>query len=193
MLVRRGGGDYQTTAALVRTINIGGLPALASLSTGTPQPSDQMIIARGGTSYQLPFNQVGFLQGTIMWFYLDQANKPSGWTLATGLTDCLLAVQGGSVFTSGAMGLGTWQQDGWALTSAQMNHFHYSFGSGLRSSANSASASGPNIFAYNRLPDAQVITADVNNALSGSSATAHNHGNSWRPYAAVGNLYSKDN
>lgn len=119
--------------------------------------------------------------GEAIWFYADSA--PTGYTIVSGTSDELLAVKGGSTYTTGAAQAGTWTQADATLTAAQIPpHTH---DTNATTSANSGG--GPTIYCYNSSNPQTGSTA-----TSGGSADPHNHGSSWKPLARVGLICSKD-
>ena len=119
--------------------------------------------------------------GTKMWFYADTA--PVGWTLDATPSDSLLAVKGGSTYTTGAAQAGTWTQPDATLTAAQIPpHTHLT---GATTSA--SSGGGATIYCYATTPTSTGATA-----TSGGSASSHNHGSTYRSQANVGIICSKD-
>ena len=119
--------------------------------------------------------------GEAIWFYADSA--PTGYTIVSGSSDELLAVKGGSTYTTGAAQAGTWTQADATLTAAQIPpHTHLT-----NATTQANSGSGPTIYCYSTTPTSTGATA-----TSGGSASAHNHGATWRPLARVGLVCSKD-
>lgn len=209
-LLRKGLTDYQCAASLIRNINVAGLPSLPSPVSGT----DLMIVARGGSNYKIPFNQVGFPKGTRMWFF--QATAPSGWTLVSGLGDRLIACAGNSTPYAGVSGGGsggTWQQEGvgggspgGGLSLTQIpNHNHFAqFGQDQSNShatyihgARNPQTGGDPKFGLSPTTDPVrgMVGGKGDNANHNvyGQCDPHNHGNTWRPKANVGIICSKDN
>ncbi|MDB4726203.1 hypothetical protein OAF54_02110 [bacterium] len=119
--------------------------------------------------------------GEAIWFYADSA--PTGYTIVSGSSDELLAVKGGSTYTTGGAQAGTWQQTDVTLTAAQIPpHTHT-----VPFPVQANSGSGPAIYVNN---DGENVTGSA--VTSGGSASAHNHGATWRPLARVGLVCSKD-
>lgn len=118
--------------------------------------------------------------GSDMWFYADAA--PTGWTIQLSLGDTILAIKGGSTYTTGAATAGTWTQPNHTLTTSEIpahTHGITPFNSGV----------------------AQRGTADTSvwrsNTGTGNTNTTgggdpHNHGDTWRPAARVGIIARKD-
>ena len=119
--------------------------------------------------------------GTKMWFYADTA--PTGWTLDATPSDSLLAVKGGSTYTTGGAQAGTWTQPDATLTAAQIPpHTHLT---NATTSANSGG--GPTIYCYSTTP-----TSTGSAATSAGTASSHNHGTAYRPLSEVGIICSRD-
>lgn len=85
-----------------------------------------------------------------------------------------LALSTSSIYTTGGTMKGTWQQPDHTLTAAEMEHNHLAGGD----FAGNSGAGSP-FRAY-------LATTSVGGAINGVTASAHNHGTTYRPYAAVG-------
>lgn len=124
-----------------------------------------------------------FPAGTKLWFYQDTA--PTGWTIDASVADSVIAVKGGTQAynVSGGNLAGTWQQAGHTLTINEIpSHSH------VLNMHNEWSVRQNNKGPYLRPgKDGSPITSD---AIGGGQA--HNHGNTWRPYAAVGIICTKN-
>lgn len=195
LLVRQPAGglgvDKKVTAALLRQFNVS---AFADLPTN-PVVDDLMSVSRATVNYKIRFDQVSFIPGTQMWFYQNTA--PSGWTVV-GSGDRLLAVKGGTSYPSGGVetDIGMWQQAGAVLTINQIpGHSHqYYFGD---SAVSGPKANRPNL---NVNAIGGVGTTNFTGGTGSTTtnnptlqpADAHNHGNTWRPAAAVGVLCKKN-
>jgi hypothetical protein len=119
--------------------------------------------------------------GTKMWFYADTA--PVGWTLDATPSDSLLAVKGGSTYTTGATQAGTWTQPDHTLDITEIpDHTH---STGASTSANSGG--GATIYVFSSSNPATGATLS-----SGSANSAHNHGSAYRNQANVGIICSRD-
>ena len=95
---------------------------------------------------------LGVMYGNIsnkIWMYSNSATD--GWAVAGGLSDCVLAIKGGSraYNVNGGNSAGTWSQPPMTLTIAQM-------------------------------------PAHTTGSTGGDQS--HNHGNTYRPFAAIGTL-----
>jgi len=183
LLVRQPAGgagtDKSATVALIRNLNIAGLPA----APATPSPADLLIFSQGGTNYQLRFDQVGFVQGVKMWFFHNLYTEVSGWSLFSS-GDTLLAVKGGSTYTVGGVEKGSWQQEDHILTINEMPaHSH-----NRESSSDTVSHIGTE---YYRSGDPFHSKGFFPSSITGGSQ-GHNHGSTWRPKASVGIILEKN-
>lgn len=190
-IVRQGLSDFKAQIGLIREIDISAFPL-----TGTPLPGDLMLINRSGTNYAVPFNRVGFVAGTVMWFY--QAAPPSGWELFNAQGDTLLAVRGTSASSKAyeTFGVrGNWQQSNHALTIEQIPaHSHRVFKT--KDNTGSSNELGP--VRGKTQSSASFNTShtggkgsDTDHGSSSAITLGHNHGNTWRPLANVGILARK--
>ena len=120
-----------------------------------------------------------FVENTrMMWFYENTA--PTGWTIATDLSasDAIVAVKGGSndYNVNGGNVAGSWLTATHTLTEAEM---------------------APHTHTYTGRAGTSIAITSVSSVRSGSNTTStgsvggggsHNHGNTYRPYAAIGLL-----
>jgi len=117
--------------------------------------------------------------GRKVWVYADAA--PTGWTVYSTAADCVIAVKGGTEGYNQTGGTGTlygsWTQPSHTLTEAEIpSHYHsmgaiagnYSYGADLGGAGSTARNTG-----------------------STGGGGAHNHGTTYRPYAAVGIIIEK--
>lgn len=112
-----------------------------------------------------------------IWFYLDSA--PTGYSIVAGASDELLAIKGGSTYTTGGAQAGTWTQDSHALTVSELPpHSH-----ATNATTSASSGGGPTIYCY-----ASSNPQTGTTLTSGGSAAGHSHGSSWRPLARTGIL-----
>lgn len=171
------GVDKQVTVAKIRQLNLAGLAPVPN----PPQASDLLLIQQSGANWQLRFDQVSVPSGTKMWFYHNAASDIPGWSLfASG--DTLLAVKGGSTYTTGGTQSGTWQQADHTLTIAEMPAHTHKLRRG-----NETSASSP--YTVRRTK----FTQDTNGTTeSTGGGQPHNHGSAWRPRASVGIILQKN-
>lgn len=180
ILLRQGLNDKKATVDQIAALQLGQFSALPSDLLA----SDKILIGRndglgGYTNYIADPRVLGFLPGVTMWFYADVA--PLYWRIRTSLTDRVLAVKGGTESYQNWGQHGTWDQPPHTLTVNQIpSHSHTIVGmdSG-RSSISRVGRGGQ------ELKNEYVYPAGtaIGNTGGGQS---HNHGNTWRPRAAVG-------
>lgn len=191
LLIRQGLNDRKVAAGELMSTRLGELQMLP----GQLVASDVLLIGRnngiGYDNYIMPPQYLGFLNGTVCWFW--QATAPLGWSVVPNSGDRVLAtvLPGGQSYQYNAVGYqGNWQQDGvgggkpgGGLTLAQIpahSHNYDVYKSDIDGNLSLKTAS------TNRSSKNTVKTADA------GSGQAHNHGNIWRPLAAVGILCVKD-
>lgn len=191
LLIRQGLTDKKVLLGMLQKVNLASLPMLSGQLTNT----DVLMVGRpsgggGYDNYLMPPQYLGFLNGTCAWFW--QATAPLGWSVVPNSGDKVLAtvLPGGQSYQYTATGYqGDWQQDGHALTVDEMpEHRHrmpLSQGSADNFSSEAARAGKTASAGY------AVATYGVLEKTSSTTAP-HNHGNEWRPEAAVGILCVKD-
>jgi len=112
------------------------------------------------------------------WFYLNAA--PTNWTEVGSLGDTLLAVKGGTTYTTGGDTAGTWTQPDHTLTTDEMpSHTHTITASGVQVKSGTDSA-------YILRQTGATTTSST------GGGTAHSHGTTYRPASRVGILASFD-
>ena len=206
LLLRQGLNDKKATVAQISNLDISSFSALP----GAVLSSDRIIIGRnngGGTytNYIADPRSIGFLPGVRMWFYAD--NAPLYWQIVPGLTDRLLAIKGGSNGYQNSGSGGQWQQldvsgvtnRGLSITQIP-NHNHYAqFGQNqsnknatyIHGAQNIQSGGDPK---FGKSPSTDpvrgVVGAKGDNASHDNygDCDPHNHGNNWRPLAAIGQV-----
>jgi len=122
-----------------------------------------------------------------LWVYKNTA--VTGWAIDGTVYDQVLAMKGGTTYTTGGVTAGTWTQPNHTLTTAEMpihNHTITKSGAGgyLVSAAHGwdgAIDGSSSVSGY----DMSLLSWSIDNA-GGSSP--HNHGTSYRPSAAVGTM-----
>jgi len=123
--------------------------------------------------------------------YLYENTAPTGWTIVA-VTDSVLAVKGGSQAynVTGGQVVGSWQQPDHSLTIAELAAHTHQIGS-HDSTAGDSSTVGKQEFVadYGYAGSGYGPAATTSSTGSGS---AHNHGTTYRPRAAVGIIISKD-
>lgn len=177
--------DYKVTLQVLRNINVPGLPPL----TSSPGPTDLLIVSQGGVNSQCNFGSIGFTVGTKIWFHMNSVPVSSlFWQIVPNTGDTLLAVRGGSTYTTGGTNQGTWLQTDATLTTAQIpSHTHRILKT--KETTGASNNLGP---ARGKHPENDAVVA---NRYATSEATGgggpHNHGNGWRPLSAVGIICQK--
>jgi hypothetical protein len=146
--------------------------------------TDEKVIYRDTGSSLSAITAFSIPAGTIMYFYKNTA--PTGWTIYSSVTDKVLAVKGGtgSYNVSGGNIAGTWTQPDHTLTITETPaHTHSQVCDGR---------GGPSNFygAFSGDPAAYMYEGKATGSTGGGGA--HNHGTTYRPYAAVGILATKD-
>lgn len=154
-----------------------------------PQPSSKLRLSPGyitanwaaldsalGSSLKLG------LEGQSIWLHADSLSGETAslWTIESAVGDTVLAVKGGSVYTTGGTGAGTWQLPDHTLTTSEMPSHSHNLEYAIRSIGTGGSAP--------RFESGAPFTP-VSNTGGGDP---HNHGNSWRPAARVGLIINKN-
>lgn len=171
--------DYKVTVQVLRNIAVQNLPDL-SPTANSPLSTDLMLVSRSGANCKCVFSSIGLLAGTNCWFYQNTA--PIGWTIVPNLSDSLLAVKGGSIYSTGGTKAGTWQQANHTLTIDQIpSHSHTVYSRGAEE------ASGNKVKGYRS--NAGGLDTWSTNPTGGG--LGHNHGSSWRPQASIGIICQK--
>lgn len=152
---------------------------------------------------------LGLMHGDIsqkMWVYRNAAMD--GWAVDSAVSDRVLALKGGTTYTTGAAGAGSWTVSGLSASShthddgtlAAPNHTHTLAGSGSGGAADySVTISGGYLYAGSGSGGAPSATSTTGNpsatAVSGdtgSTAPTMSSDASWRPAASVGTLQYLD-
>jgi hypothetical protein len=180
--------DYRVTVALLRSINIPGMPNPAT----TPGATDYMMLSQASVNCKVYFGSVGFTVGTQMWFYMNaEPVSPTFWQIMPNTGDTLLGVKkaGSRYPTGGVSNAGSWTQEGvgggsGALTIDQIPaHSHQA-----RSSSDTQSHAGS---VWYRSGDPFHDKGLFNLTTSTGGGQTHNHGSAWRPLASVGIICQK--
>ena len=186
--------------------------ALKSLFSGTTQPSNAVAgmpwfdMTNSILKIRSQANSawLGVMVGSAafkIWAYLNAAED--GWILDSGVTDRVLAIKGGSTYTTGAAVAGSWTGGNATLSVAQMPAHSHTIGSngahthgltpapqyggfGVDGSYGTA-LSGDSGGIGGSVAVSAVASHNHSCASAGSSAS-HNHGAAARPAAAVGIL-----
>ena len=109
-----------------------------------------------------------------LWVYSNSAID--GWVVDSTVTDKVIAVKGGSTYLAGGVTAGTWTQPNHVLTIAEIPSHRHAFTEPLLSYTG-GSLAGAGDKAHH------VYYTDY---VGGGGA--HNHGSTYRPYAAVGTI-----
>ena len=150
-----------------------------------------------------------------IWIYRNDAL--SGWVVVTSVTDKVLAIKGGSQAynVTGGNTAGTWQQPGHALTTNEMpSHSHSNSvsentaGSHRHTIITDTTAGSTIYTAFSKLGEGENIKGYTSGDATDSTGnhshnvsvsidnnggdSAHDHGSTWRPAAAVGTLQRMD-
>lgn len=132
-----------------------------------------------------------------MWVYRNSAM--SGWAVDSGISDKVLAMKGGSTYTTA----GTWTQPNHTLTVSEMpSHSHGGFTGSGGAHAHDFDISGGDGGSLDRIDIASyqqdssmqtdVYNAHIHDITSQGGGSAHNHGSTYRPAAAVGTMQYLD-
>lgn len=118
-----------------------------------------------------------------IWMYLNSATD--GWVLWNSATDRVLAIRGGSQAynISGGSTAGSWTQPSHALTTSELPSHTHTYSSTVCMDGNA-----PGSPVYPMMDNADLTTGSFTVGATGGGF-AHNHGNSYRPAAAVGRLF----
>lgn len=142
-------------------------------------------LLNNGTRFEI------FPSGTKIWFYQDTA--PDGWTIVADASDCLIACKTGNAsagdvtatYNVGGALYGTWQQTDHTLSIDQMpSHSHTYQRYPYEFYQNTNDSFAAKYAGYER------YFGNVNTSDAGGNQ-GHNHGNFWRPLAAVGIICQK--
>lgn len=184
LLIRQGFADRKISPGNLGNIRMGTLDLLPGQAVAT----DLLLIARQNgpnyDNYAMPPQYLGFLNNTTMWFFNNSA--PLGWTIVPNSGDRVLAtaIPGGASYQYSDVGYaGNWQQENHTLTVAELpSHNHP-----LTIYRSDVSGQDSNkIGGSNRATNQQGSTGFTGGGLG------HNHGDTWRPMAAVGLLCTKN-
>lgn len=197
VIVRQGASDRKATVAQIANINFA-----SYVISGTPiVASDVFVIGQndGLGNYNnvlVTPQRIGFLIGTVSWFY--QPIAPLGWSIVPGTGDKILGVTDttGNFYNGASAGTlsGNWQQTGVSLGVTQIpNHQHFMRGGSTSDNNNNNFMEGARYpTGVNPAYSVQACLGVVNGAGDIPTHDAfgacdpHNHGNSWRPSAVVG-------
>lgn len=181
LIIRQGTNDRKVSPANLGNIRMESLSVLPGQIIAT----DLLLVGRfNGLTYDnyvVPPQYLGFLNGTNTWFFNNTA--PLGWTIVPDSGDRVLAtaLPGGSAYQYDGVGYkGSWDLPDHTLTIAQIpSHSHQVALSGGSGSSIGNARKGD-------------FTSGAATTTVTGGGQAHNHGNQFRPLAAVGILCSKD-
>lgn len=133
-----------------------------------------------------------------IWVYRNAA--PEGWAIDSAVTDCVIALKGGSnaYNVNGGTLAGTWTQPGYTLTTADIPaHTHGSSGAHTHDVTIMSGISGGVINTISTFDAAVTTTVATSSGgththTSVGGGGSHNHGTTYRPYAAIGTLQYLD-
>lgn len=192
LLLRQGLTDKKVLLQLIQRVNLASLTMLPGQLT----QNDVIMVGRpsGGGNYDnfiMPPQYLGFLNGTCAWFW--QSVAPLGWSVLPNSGDKVLAtaLPGGQPYQYNSAGYqGDWQQQGHALTTDEIpDHTHImpvSLGSADSWPSVESARAGKGTTAGAAVPTKGMT------GRGGAPTQPHNHGDQWRPEAAVGILCIKD-
>lgn len=208
LVIRQGLNDRKVPARDLLSIRLSTFSMLPSQLVA----SDVLLVGRnnggGYDNYIMPPQYLGFLNGTQMWFF--QGSAPLGWSIVPDSGDKILGTRlpGGGTNTYNTVGYhGTWQQrdvsgvENQGLSTEQIpNHRHFAtFGENQSNSQAQyihGAKTGANFFGVKarQNPIRGMVGAFQDNANHDNygACSPHNHGNNWRPAAAVGILCVKN-
>lgn len=117
---------------------------------------------------------------TPMLFYMAAA--PTGWTETSDIGDTLVAVKGGTTYTTSEASKGSWSLPDHTLTTAEMPAHTHTYTS-------------PGVPIANRRTGGSLIVVSVTGGMATSSVGGgkeHSHGSTFRPAARTCIMASKD-
>lgn len=205
-ILRQGLVDFRVTIGLIRNLNIDALTPLSGSALG----SDRFLISRGGSNFRIDFSAVGLPLGTKTWLYMTQGQIDTvmlGWQSIPNSGNALLAVRGGSVYTTAGTTQGTWTQPAINLLIGQIPAHQHGY---PVSQTRSLGTSSTKVSAANNGASTDILmktyhTGGVGSAVGSSNPKAYSDFNdsfspdtdpvqadpAWRPFAAVGMLAVK--
>jgi hypothetical protein len=184
--------DFKATLAQIQAIDMTSLSAIAQVEN-----TDLMMVMKAGGATptgKVYVQQVGFGIGIKMWFYTDTIPNTSWQALA--ISDALLAIKNtsgsGAYYTTGGSTSGIWQQENVAngniiggINIDQIPRHNHTYSGGPSGLAELR-------ILYESTQSGSTLTSSsVGGRSSDGLANPHNHGNTWRPLAAVGILCIK--
>ena len=141
--------------------------------------------------------QLGMVAGTVMWFYANTA--PTYWTIVSAIGDELLAIKGGTTYTTGGAVAGAWTHNHSGnsgvvtLTAAQSGRVGHTHVIGTDKLSSDESGAGKVTVGGSGTEGGAITIDEVADA---NAASSHKHTvaaeTAYRPDARVGILCTKD-
>jgi hypothetical protein len=125
--------------------------------------------------------------------YIYENTAPTGWTTES-VTDRVIAIKGGSQAydTSGGTQVGSWTQPSHTLITSEIPAHNHG-GSTGSTAVHGHSSGGWGAHAEQQGPHDGTTSPSHNHSISSQGGGgSHNHGTTYRPYAAIGIIVSKD-
>jgi len=196
VILRQGINDRRATLDQITNFRLQNYPTLPGQILAT----DVILIGRNDglgayDNYIADPRRLGFLVGVSMYFYCDTNQAPLFWQNLPSLGNRVLAVKANAASNGGISGGGNSAYTNWGLqgnwllpdhqlTVAEMpNHRHEINGAG-------ATAGTGNLVRGYRESNSQ--SSKLWNTKSTGGDSNHNHGNTFRPLAAVGLICIKN-
>jgi len=129
------------------------------------------------------------LTSQVIWLYADSLNAAMSacWSIVASVGDTLLAIKGGTTYTTGGTSAGTWTQPNHTLTLAEIPpHIHR-----VTNVSREGQAANPHDYVTTFLKSPYKTIATSDGSSDGLLGQAHNHGSTYRPLARVGLLIRK--
>lgn len=157
---------------------------------------DVFYVAQSGINKSCSYENITFASGVRIWILAE--NYPSGWSLVPNTGDRLLAIKGGSKYTTAGADGGTWLTEGvnggvpgGALTIEQIPaHRHRGHKTKEHPSSSEPDTDKDALRGKVKEDDSVFKFRYVDSEPTGGNQP-HNHGNTWRPRAQVGIIIEK--
>lgn len=196
VLLRQGLNDRRATLDQINNFRLQNFPSLPSAIV----ESDVILVGRndgvgGYNNFLADPRRLGFLTGVSMYFYCDTDQAPLYWVNRPELGNRVLAVKANASASGGASGgtnsaytnwglQGNWTLPPHTLTLSQIPAHRHA----LVNQQNKSGTLAANVIAGTQ-PSSHKNQAFTEQAGGGN---AHNHGNTFRPLAAVGLICTKN-
>lgn len=189
VILRQGLNDKKATISQISNLQLGD----NDLVPGEVLGSDVLLLGRyvsplSYDNYIVPVQKIGFLKDTVCWFYMSVA--PLYWQTLANTGDAVLATRAGNAnqtYGTAGVRVGTWQQEGHALTVQEIPPHTHRVDLGADSTDTVSSANSARM--SKNIKSRLFRTGD--GSSQGLQGLPHNHGNTWRPQAVVGILAIK--